>query len=89
MLIIGQASLNLEMIHKATASEHTKGLWDRFYKVAVKFFEVVKFASDTRKSIEVISPFVRLLGGGPGKISPMDSVVQVYSCRFSTRGMPT
>lgn len=71
-LIIGQATLNVELVHKATASEHTKSLWARFYKVAVKFFEIVKFASDTRKTIEAIGPFVRLLGGGPEQISPVD-----------------
>jgi hypothetical protein len=71
-LIIGQATLDVEMVQKATTSEHTKGLWARFYKVAVKFFEVVRFASDTRKTIETISPFVRLLGGRPGEISPVD-----------------
>lgn len=71
-LIIGQATLNVELVHKATASEHTKSLWARFHKVAVKFFELVKFASDTRKTIEAISPFVRLLGGEPGEISPVD-----------------
>lgn len=71
-LIIGQATLNVELVHNATANEHTKSLWTRFHKVAVKFFEIVKFASDTRKTIEAISPFVRLLGGGPGEISPVD-----------------
>ena len=71
-LIIGQLTLNVELVHKATASEHTKGLWARFYKVAVKFFEVVKFTSDTRKTIEAISPFVRLLGGRSGEVSPPD-----------------
>lgn len=71
-LIIGQATLNVELVHKATASEQTKSLWARFYDVAVKFFEIVKFASDTRKTIEAISPFIRLLGGGPGEISPLD-----------------
>jgi hypothetical protein len=71
-LIIGQATLNVELVHKATASEDTKSLWTRFYKVAVKFFEVVKFASEARKTIEAIGPFVRLLGGGPGEISPSD-----------------
>lgn len=67
-LVIGQATLNVELVNKATASEQTKSLWARFYKVAVKFFEIVKFTSDTRKTIEAISPFVRLLGGGPGEI---------------------
>jgi hypothetical protein len=71
-LIIGQATLNLELVHKAAASEHTKSLWARFHKMAVKFFELVKFASDTRKTVEAISPFVRLLGGGTGEISPVD-----------------
>lgn len=67
-LIIGQATLNVELVNKATASS----LWARFYKVAVKFFEIVKFTSDSRKTIEAISPFVRLLGGGPAEISPVD-----------------
>lgn len=71
-LIIGQATLNVELVHKATTSERTKSLWARFYKVAVKLFEIVKFASDTRKTLEAISPFVRLLGGEPGKIPPVD-----------------
>ena len=71
-LIIGQVTLNVELVYNATANEHTKSLWARFYKVAVKFFEIVKFASDTRKTIEAISPFVRLLGGGPRKISSVD-----------------
>ena len=64
-LIIGQATLNVELIHKATNSEHAKSLWARFHKMAVRFFEIVKFASDARKTIETVSPFVRLLGGGP------------------------
>jgi len=71
-LIIGQATLHVDLVHKTAAGEHTKNLWAGFYKVAVKFFEVVKFASDTRKTIEAISPFVRLLGGRPGEIPPED-----------------
>ena len=71
-LIIGQATLNLEMLNVATASEQTKTLWAKLYKVAVKFFEIIKFTSDTRKTIEAISPFVRLLGTGPGDIPPVD-----------------
>jgi len=71
-LIIGQATLNVEMVHKTTATEQTKSLWARFCKMAVKFFEIVKFASDTRKTIEAVSPFVRLLGGGPEEIPPVD-----------------
>ena len=71
-LIIGQATLNIEMVDKAKADEQTKSLWARFYKVAVRFFEAVKFASDTRKTIEAISPFVRLVGGAPDEIPPVD-----------------
>jgi len=71
-LIMGQVTLNVELVHQATASEQTKSLWARFYNLAVKFFEIVKFASDARKTIEAISPFVRLLSGGPGEISPLD-----------------
>ena len=50
----------------------TKSLWSRFYKIVVKFYEVVKFASDTRKTIEVISPFIRLVRGRPAEIPPVD-----------------
>ena len=71
-LIIGQATLNVELVHKATAGEQTKSLWPRFYKVAVKLFEIVKFAGEARKTIEAVSPFVRLLGGAPGEIPPVD-----------------
>ena len=71
-LIIGQATLNVEMVNKARTDESTKSLWARFYKVAVRFFEVVKFASDTRKTIEAISPLVRLVGGAPDEIPPVD-----------------
>jgi len=71
-LIIGQANLNIELVDKAKANEHTKIWWTRFYKVAVKFFEIVKFASDARKTIEAISPFIRLVGGAPDEIPPVD-----------------
>lgn len=71
-LIIGEATLNVEMVDKAKSDESTKTLWARFYKVAVKFFEVAKFASDTRKTIEAITPFVRLVGGAPNEIPPVD-----------------
>lgn len=71
-LIIGQATLNVELINKAASSEQTKSLWVKFYKVSVKLFEVVKFAGDARKTIEAIGPFIRLLGGGHGNIPPVD-----------------
>jgi hypothetical protein len=48
-----------------------KNLWARFYKVSVKLFEIVKFASDTRKTIEAVSPIVRLIGA-PDEIPPVD-----------------
>lgn len=71
-LIIGQANLNIEMVNKANTNERTKIWWTRFYKVAVKFSEILRFASDTRKTIEAISPFVRLVGGAPDEIPPVD-----------------
>jgi len=71
-LIIRQATLNVELVHKGTASEQTKSLWARFHKVPVKVLEIAKFASDTLKTIEAITPFVRLLGGRPGEISAVD-----------------
>ena len=71
-LIIGQATLNIELVDKARTDEGTKTLWARFYKLAVKFFEVVKFASDTRRTIDAISPFIRLISGAPAEIPPVD-----------------
>jgi hypothetical protein len=71
-LIIGQASLNIEIVDKAKANERTKIWWTKFYKIAVKFSEIVRFASDIRKTIEAISPFVRLVGGSPDEIPPVD-----------------
>jgi len=88
VLIIGQASLNLEMIHKATASEHTKGLWDRFYKVAVKFFEVVLSLRATLGSRSRSSARSFDWAAGREKFLQWISVNEVNSCRFSTRGMP-
>ena len=64
-LIIGQANLNIDIVAQAKAGEGTRILWSRFYKIAVKLFEIVKFASDTRKTIEAVSPFIRLIGGAP------------------------
>lgn len=61
-LIIGRASLKKDILDKARADQRTKIWWDRFYNIAIKIFEVVKFANDTRKTIDTISPFVRLLG---------------------------
>jgi len=43
--------------------KHTKSLWTRFYKIGAKLFELVKFASDIRKTIDAVRPFIRLLGG--------------------------
>lgn len=71
-LIIGQANLNMDMVEEAKSGEPTKLLWARFYKIAVKLFEIVKFASDTRKTIEAVTPFIRLIGGAPGEIPPVD-----------------
>lgn len=56
-LIIGQARLNSESIYKADA--RTKIWWTRFCNVAVKLSEVVKFATDARKTIDAISSLVR------------------------------
>lgn len=56
-LIIGQTRLNIDRVYKA--DEGTKVWLTRFYKVAVKFSEVLKVASDTRKSIEALIPFLR------------------------------
>lgn len=71
-LIIGQANLNIDLVDKAKDNEHAKIWLTRFYKIAVKFSEIVKFASDARKTLEAISPFVRLVGGAPSEIPPVD-----------------
>lgn len=44
----------------------------RFSKVAGNFSELVKFVGDTRKTIDAISPLVRLVGGAPDEIPPVD-----------------
>lgn len=60
-LIVGQASLNVEIVDRARADRQASVWWRKFYKVGVKFSEVVKFANDTRKTIDAFSPVVRLL----------------------------
>jgi hypothetical protein len=70
-LIIGHASLNKDILDKARADQRTKIWRVRFYKIATKLFEVVKFANDTRKTIDTISPLVRLLGA-TDEIPPVD-----------------
>jgi len=72
LALIGQANLNIDMVEEARSGERTKLLWARFYKIAVKLFEIVKFASDTRKTIEAVTPFIRLIGGAPDEIPPVD-----------------
>jgi hypothetical protein len=71
-LIIGQAQLNLNIVDAARTDERKNIWWSKFYNVAVKFYAIVRFASDTRKTIEAISPFFRLLGGAPGEIPPVN-----------------
>lgn len=70
--IVGQAKSNIDLIGKANDDEGARISWNRFSKIAVKFSEIVKFASDAGKMIEVISPFVRLIGGAPGETPPLD-----------------
>lgn len=70
-LIIGYARLNQDIVDKATADQRTKIWWDRFYKIANKLFDAVKFANDTRKTIDTISPLVRLLSA-TDEIPPVD-----------------
>lgn len=70
-LIVDIANLNIEIINKAKADQRTKIWWTRCSKVAAKFVEIVRFANDTRKTIDAISPFVRLLGA-PDEIPPVD-----------------
>lgn len=70
-LVIGYAGLNKDIIDKAKTDHGSKIWWDRFYKIANKLFEVVKVANDTRKTIDTISPLVRLLGA-TDQIPPVD-----------------
>jgi len=70
-LIRGYASLNKDILDKASTDPRTRIWWDRFYKIANKLFEVVKFANDTRKTIDTVSPLVHLLGA-TDEIPPVD-----------------
>ena len=67
----GYASLNKDILDKASTDPRTRIWWDRFYKIANKLFEVVKFANDTRKTIDTVSPLVHLLGA-TDEIPPVD-----------------
>ena len=60
-----------EVLDKARTGERGKIWWDRFCKIANKLFEVVKFANDTRKTIDTIRPLVRLRGA-TDEIPPVD-----------------
>lgn len=57
-LITRQASLNIKTVEKATTYERARGLWRRG---AVKFFAVVRFANNTWKIVDAVSPLVRNL----------------------------
>jgi hypothetical protein len=70
-LIRGYSGLHKDIVDEARADQRGKIWWDKFYKVANKLFEVVKFANDTRKTIDTISPIVRLLGA-TDEIPPVD-----------------
>jgi len=65
-------NLNIETFDKARANERAKIWWTRFHRVATTFSELVKFVGDTLKTIEAISPLVRLVGGTPDEIPPVD-----------------
>jgi hypothetical protein len=71
-LIVGQAKLNLEIVEKAKADERAAVWWTKFYNVGAKFFVAVRFANDTRKTIDAVVPFVRLLGG-PDEIPAVET----------------
>jgi hypothetical protein len=70
-LIVGQANLNIEIVDKAGTDQRGRVWWRRFYNVAVKLFEVVKFANNTRETIGAMSPLLRLFGA-PDEIPPVD-----------------
>jgi hypothetical protein len=57
-LIRRQANLNIETVEKGRTHERARGLWRR---AAVKFFAVVRFANNTWKIVDVVSPLVRNL----------------------------
>jgi hypothetical protein len=59
------------ILDEARDNRRGKIWWDRFYKIGRKLFEVVKFANDTRKTIDSIRPLVRLRGA-TDEIPPVD-----------------
>ena len=65
------SNIGPKVIDKARTEQRTKIWWGRFYKIANKLFEVVKVANDTRKTIDIIRPFVRLRGA-TDEIPPVD-----------------
>lgn len=69
---LGQASSKIETADCAKTNGRIAAWWPRIYKIAVKFSEFVRFASETRKTIEAISPFVRLFGGSADEIPPVN-----------------
>lgn len=68
-IILGRIQMNLNLINKAKTQQRV--LWSRFYNVCTKFFEVLRLANETRKTIESVSPLVRLLGA-PDEIPRVD-----------------
>ena len=57
-LIKRQANLNIDAVEKPRTCERVTSLWR---KVAVKFFAVVRFANNTWKIFDAVSPLVRNL----------------------------
>jgi hypothetical protein len=69
--IIGQASLNSDIVEHATVEKQSRAWWTRTQGLVVKLYSAVKFANDTRQTIERAVPFLRLLGSG-SEIPPID-----------------
>lgn len=70
-LVQAKVKLNEETVEKAKTDEVTRGWLNRLYGVAVKLYGAIKFANDTRKTIENVTPFFGLIGS-PGDIPKID-----------------
>jgi hypothetical protein len=69
--IVGQAALNFDMVEEAKTDKQSKVWWNRAQALVIKVYSAIKFANDTRQTIERALPFLRLLGPGDD-IPPQD-----------------
>ncbi len=60
--IQAKVNLNSGIVAQAEADKSSNVWWNRLYNLGVKLYGAIKFANDTRKTIERSVPFLRLLG---------------------------